>query len=80
MRSGLVDQGLSEENGAISAMIPDVSVVIPIHNEVESLPLLIEAIASTLSFSQVNYEIICVDDGSTDGSGEFLKKEAQIRT
>lgn len=80
MRSGLVDQGLSEENGAISAIVPDVSVVLPIHDEVESLPLLLEAIAFTLSSSQINYEIICVDDGSTDGSGDFLKKEAQIRT
>ncbi|MEH2323445.1 MAG: glycosyltransferase family 2 protein [Nostoc sp.] len=80
MRSGLVDQGLSEENGAILAIVPDVSVVLPIHDEVESLPLLLEAIASTLSSSQINYEIICVDDGSTDGSGDFLKKEAQIRT
>ncbi|NEU84363.1 glycosyltransferase family 2 protein [Nostoc sp. UIC 10630] len=80
MRSGKVYQGLSEENGAISAIVPDVSVVVPIHDEVESLPLLLEAIASTLSSSQVNYEIICVDDGSTDGSGDFLKKEAQNRT
>ena len=80
MRSGLVDQGLSQENGAISAIVPDVSVVLPIHDEVESLPLLLEAIASTLSSSQIIYEIICVDDGSTDGSGDFLKKEAQIRT
>ncbi|MEH2170521.1 MAG: glycosyltransferase family 2 protein [Nostoc sp.] len=80
MRSGLVDQGVIGENGAISAIVPDVSVVVPIHDEVESLPLLLEAIASTLSSSQINYEIICVDDGSTDGSGDFLKKEAQIRT
>ncbi|MEH2063544.1 MAG: glycosyltransferase family 2 protein [Nostoc sp.] len=80
MRSGKVYQGVIGENGAISAIVPDVSVVVPIHDEVESLPLLLEAIASTLSFSQINYEIICVDDGSTDGSGEFLKKEAQIRT
>jgi glycosyltransferase involved in cell wall biosynthesis len=78
MRSGKVYQGLSEENGAISAIVPDVSVVLPIHNEVESLPLLLEAIASTLSSSQINYEIICVDDGSTDGSGDFLKVQAQI--
>lgn len=80
MRSGKVYQGLSEENGTISVIVPDVSVVVPIHDEVESLPILLEAIASTLSSSQVNYEIICVDDGSTDGSGDFLKKEAQIRT
>ncbi|MEH2360000.1 glycosyltransferase family 2 protein [Nostoc sp.] len=80
MRSGKVYQGVIEENGVISVIVPDVSVVVPIHNEVESLPLLLEAIASILSSSQINYEIICVDDGSTDGSGEFLKKEAQIRT
>ena len=80
MRSGLVSERTSEENGTISAIVPDVSVVVPIHNEVESLPLLLEAIASTLSSTQINYEIICVDDGSTDGSGEFLKQEAQIRT
>ncbi|MEH1816733.1 MAG: glycosyltransferase family 2 protein [Nostoc sp.] len=80
MRSGLISERSSEENGAISAIVPDVSVVVPIHDEVESLPLLLEAIASTLSSSQVNYEIICVDDGSTDGSGAFLKEQAQIRT
>ncbi|MEH1789828.1 glycosyltransferase family 2 protein [Nostoc sp.] len=80
MRSGLVDQGVMGENGGISAIVPDVSVVVPIHDEVESLPLLLEAIASTLASSQISYEIICVDDGSTDGSGDFLKKEAQIRT
>ncbi|MBD2612366.1 glycosyl transferase [Nostoc linckia z18] len=76
MGSELVCEGV---NGAISTIVPDVSVVVPIHNEVESLPLLLEAIASTLSSSQINYEIICVDDGSTDGSGEYLKQEAQTR-
>jgi glycosyltransferase involved in cell wall biosynthesis len=60
--------------------ILDVSVVIPIKDEVESLPLLLEAISSTLTASKLNYEIICVDDGSSDGSAEFLKEQAQIRT
>jgi glycosyltransferase involved in cell wall biosynthesis len=60
--------------------IVDVSVVIPIKDEVESLPLLLKAISSTLTESKLNYEIICVDDGSRDGSAEFLKEQAQIRT
>ncbi|MBE9005561.1 glycosyltransferase family 2 protein [Fortiea sp. LEGE XX443] len=80
MRSGLISEGMGQENGAISASVPDVSVVVPVRDEVESLPHLLEAIASTLSDNQINYEIICVDDGSTDGSAEFLKQQAQIRT
>ncbi|NEO98897.1 MAG: glycosyltransferase family 2 protein [Symploca sp. SIO2E9] len=58
----------------------DLSVVIPIHNEVESLPHLIDAIATTLQASQLNYEIVCVDDGSRDGSTELLKEQARSRT
>jgi dolichol-phosphate mannosyltransferase len=80
MRSGLISERNSEENGAILAIAPDVSVVVPVHNEVESLPLLLEAIASSLSASQLSYEIICVDDGSTDGSAALLKEQAQIRS
>ncbi|MEI2582766.1 glycosyltransferase family 2 protein [Scytonema sp. PRP1] len=79
MRSGLVSNGLAGQNEAISLVVPDVSVVVPVHNEVESLPHLLEAIASTLSATDLSYEIICVDDGSTDGSPRFLKEQAQIR-
>ncbi|MFM6182037.1 MAG: glycosyltransferase family 2 protein [Dolichospermum sp.] len=60
--------------------LPDVSVVVPIKDEVESLPLLLEAISSTLTANELIYEIICVDDGSSDGSAEFLKQQAQTRT
>lgn len=77
MRSGLVSEQL---NGAIATIRPDVSVVVPIRDEVESLPLLLEAISSTLNSHQLNYEIICVDDGSSDGSAEFLREQAQIRS
>ncbi|MCV3213663.1 glycosyltransferase family 2 protein [Plectonema radiosum NIES-515] len=71
---------MTEQNGAMSSVVPAVSVVVPIYNEVESIPHLLEAIASTLTASELNYEIICVDDGSSDGSAEFLRKEAQTRS
>ncbi|WP_421655382.1 glycosyltransferase family 2 protein [Leptothermofonsia sp. ETS-13] len=57
-----------------------VSVVVPIRDEFESLPPLVDAIANTLSDHQLSYEIIFVDDGSTDGSTDLLKKLAQSRT
>ncbi len=79
MRSELVKSGIVEPLGAMSS-VPDVSVVIPVHDEVESLPPLLEAIASTLMKSELDYEIICVDDGSTDGSAQFLKEQALLRT
>jgi dolichol-phosphate mannosyltransferase len=80
MRSGLVFQGNAEYNRASAEGIPSVSVVVPVMNEVESLPQLIEAIANTMSASQLSYEIIVVDDGSTDGSAELLRQQARTRT
>lgn len=56
---------------------PDISVVVPIYNEVESLPHLVSAIATSLAATPLSYEIICVDDGSTDGSTQELKTLAQ---
>lgn len=75
----LIPERLVRQNVAASA-VPSVSVVAPIYNEVESLPHLIEAIASTLTSAGLTYEIICVDDGSTDGSVELLKQLAQNRS
>ncbi|HYW20220.1 MAG TPA: glycosyltransferase family 2 protein [Nodularia sp. (in: cyanobacteria)] len=80
MRGGLISKELNQESGAISVIVPDVSVVVPVRDEVESLPLLLEAIASNISDTNFSYEIICVDDGSTDGSAEYLKEQAQIRS
>ncbi|MBF2009002.1 MAG: glycosyltransferase family 2 protein [Chlorogloeopsis fritschii C42_A2020_084] len=79
MRSELISNGMAGQYETKSLSIPDVSVVVPVRDEVESLPHLLEAIASTLKSSQLSYEIICVDDGSTDGSDRFLKEQAQIR-
>lgn len=57
----------------------DLSVVIPIFNERESLSQLIERIAQVLQENQLNYEIVCVDDGSEDGSTEMLCQLAESR-
>ena len=61
MRSGF-SGGIAQENGTILAIVPDVSVVVPVRDEVESLPLLLEkAIASSLAEGQLSYEdYLCV--------------------
>ncbi|MCW6038845.1 glycosyltransferase family 2 protein [Spirulina subsalsa FACHB-351] len=56
---------------------PELSIVVPIYNEVESLPQLLEAIAQSLNNTGLTYELICVDDGSQDGSSEWLKTQTQ---
>ncbi len=62
-----------------STVEPDLSIVVPIYNEVESIPRLLDAISSCLNQHGLSYEIICVDDGSRDGSDALLKAEAQQR-
>ncbi|MFE1746196.1 glycosyltransferase family 2 protein [Coleofasciculus sp. H7-2] len=75
----LIPERLVTQSEISADGIPDVSVVVPVYNEVESLPHLIEAIATTLIETNLNYEIVCVDDGSKDGSAELLKSLAQTR-
>ncbi|MEB3357848.1 MAG: glycosyltransferase family 2 protein [Synechococcales bacterium] len=56
------------------------SIIVPIFNEVESLVPLIEAIADAVANLSTPYEIVCVDDGSTDGSSDLLRQQAARRT
>lgn len=41
--------------------------------------MLLDAIATSLVTHQLSYEIICIDDGSRDGSDQLLKQQAQVR-
>lgn len=57
---------------------PDISVVVPLYNEAESLPELVAWIDRVAADNAFSYEIVLVDDGSSDGSWgviESLKKE-----
>ncbi|GET43439.1 glycosyltransferase family 2 protein [Microseira wollei] len=79
MNISLFTEGMGAQTPANSTQ-PELSVVVPIYNEVESIPSLIEAIATSLNATDLTYELICVDDGSQDGSSELLKQQAQART
>ncbi len=57
----------------------DVSIVLPVFNEKGHLDDEIERIRKTMDESRYSYEIIVVDDGSTDGSAERLRQINGIR-
>jgi glycosyltransferase involved in cell wall biosynthesis len=51
----------------------NVSIVVPLYNEEESLPELCGWIDRVLSENKLSYEVILVDDGSNDGSWEQIE-------
>ncbi len=55
----------------------DLSIVVPVYNEEDSIPDLIIAITEAMSGYTESYEIVLVDDGSTDNSFVQLKSLAQ---
>lgn len=52
----------------------DISIVVPVYNEKESIEELYSRLSEVCQTLKESYEIIFVDDGSNDGSYEILKK------
>jgi len=69
---------ISVENIKVSGKSPgkkmDLSIVIPVYNEKESVGRLYSGLNKTLSKLKIKYEVILIDDGSIDGTYEELKK------
>lgn len=57
----------------------DFSAVIPVLNEIESLPELVTQLDDVFKGIKKTYEIVFVDDGSNDGSLEWIQKEAKMK-
>lgn len=55
-------------------MAPELSVVIPMFNEEDVLPLLVERLRPLLDGMGVTYEVVAVDDGSTDLTAAMLQR------
>jgi glycosyltransferase involved in cell wall biosynthesis len=55
----------------------NLSLVIPVYNERENLPLLFDALYATMNSMQKSWEVIFVDDGSRDKSLSVLKEYAE---
>ncbi len=65
----------------IKHYIMDLSIIIPLFNEEESLPKLHEWIVRVMKENRFSYEVIFVNDGSTDRSWEVIKslKDEHVR-
>jgi dolichol-phosphate mannosyltransferase len=60
-----------------AAPVPELSVVIPVYNEEENLPILAAEVQGALQAAGRSYEVLYVDDGSTDGSPGILRRLAR---
>ncbi len=56
----------------------DISVVVPLYNEVESLPELNAWIDRVMKAGHFSYEILFIDDGSNDGSWKWIEDQSTI--
>ena len=51
-----------------------ISIIIPAYNEEENIPILMASIDRTFQREKIKGEVVFVDDGSTDGTGEIAEK------
>ncbi|MGL5929571.1 MAG: glycosyltransferase family 2 protein [Dermatophilaceae bacterium] len=52
----------------------DVTVVVPMYNEAEVLPLFVERLRPVTDAWDTTYEVLCIDDGSTDATPILLQR------
>jgi glycosyltransferase involved in cell wall biosynthesis len=64
----------SRRAGIVSEEKPDLSIVIPVFNEIDNVAPLYQGLKQALGELDMSYEVIAVDDGSTDGSFEELRQ------
>ncbi len=56
---------------------PVFTIIAPIYNELENLPILYDRVTEVMDKSGQSWELILVDDGSTDGSTNLIREIAQ---
>jgi glycosyltransferase involved in cell wall biosynthesis len=57
-------------------MSPEYTIIAPIFNEVENIPELYRRISEVMDSTNTSWELVMVDDGSTDGSSDLIRELA----
>ena len=65
------------DEGAPAPRSVDVSVVIPVYNEADNLHELVERVGAALLPTGRSFELLLIDDGSSDASREILRSLAE---
>jgi undecaprenyl-phosphate 4-deoxy-4-formamido-L-arabinose transferase len=63
----------------VSASVPQISVIIPVYNEEAVLPVLFARLYAALDALERTYEVVFVNDGSSDRSAALLREQFQRR-
>ena len=58
--------------------MPKISVIVPCFNEEPVLPQLFRRLSAAADSWQMDYEILCINDGSRDGTWQLLKKQHEV--
>ena len=61
-----------------TAPLPQLSIVIPLHNEAQNIPELFRRLLLIANQLHETVEIVCIDDGSTDQSAQLLRQWSTI--
>jgi dolichol-phosphate mannosyltransferase len=56
---------------------PQITIIAPIFNEIENLPVLYQRITEVMGKSELSWELLLIDDGSTDGSTDQIRELAK---
>lgn len=57
--------------------LPKISVIIPFYNEEENIDSVLKEVLDVLQGQEKTFEVICVDDASTDGTNRLLKAASE---
>ncbi len=70
-------QSRPEPPSSQAAVVPYISVIVPVFNEVENIRLLYDELREVLEQQDRSWEVIFIDDGSTDGTHDVLRQLSQ---